>query len=135
MKTAALRLITVALACAAVATPFQDRSFDPRVAGEWASAVVSVLAADAYGYGPGYNYSPGYAFNRGPDIGMLAMVLHAPARPSPPRVRKTQRSRKLGGWTTNRNLAHTEYAIDRGADIPRRLCCLSKMPVSSFELM
>ena len=83
MKTAVLRLVTVALACAAVAAPFQDLSFDRRVAGEWASAVVGVLAANAYGYGPGYNYSPGYAFSRGPDIVALAMVLHAPARSFP----------------------------------------------------
>jgi hypothetical protein len=79
MKKAALSLITVALACAAVAAALQDRSFDPRVASEWASAVVGVLAANAYGYGPGYNYSPGYPFSRGPDIATLAMVLRAPA--------------------------------------------------------
>jgi hypothetical protein len=83
MKTAALSLITLALACATVAAPFQDLSFDRRVAGEWASAVVGVLAANADGYGPGYNYSPGYAFSRGPDISALAMILHAPARSFP----------------------------------------------------
>jgi hypothetical protein len=79
MKKTALGLTTVTLACAAVAAPLQGRSFDPRVASEWASAVVSVLAASAYGYGPGYNYSPGYPFSRGPDIAALAMVLRAPA--------------------------------------------------------
>jgi hypothetical protein len=79
MKTAARRLVTVALACAAVAAPSLDRSFDPRVAGEWANAVIGVLTANAYGYGPGYNYSPGYAFSRGPDIGALAVILQARA--------------------------------------------------------
>jgi hypothetical protein len=89
MKTAARRLITVALACAAVAAPSQDRSFDPRVAGEWASAVVGVITANAYGYGPGYNYSPGYAFSRGPDIGALAVILRAPAGSLPAGAKAT----------------------------------------------
>jgi hypothetical protein len=88
MKKAALSLITVALASAAVAVPFQDRSFSPSIAGEWASAVVGVLAANAYGYGPGYNYSPGYAFSRGPDISAFAMVMHSPARSFPFAVAK-----------------------------------------------
>jgi hypothetical protein len=76
IKTA---LGTLALACIAVAAPLQDCSLDPRVASEWTSAVVGILAANAHGYGPGYYFSPGYALSRGPDIAALAMVLRAPA--------------------------------------------------------
>jgi hypothetical protein len=83
MKKVALGVIAVVLASAAVAVPLQVRIFDPGAAGEWARAVVGMLAANADGYGPGYNTSPGYAFVRGPDLAALAMVLRGPARSVP----------------------------------------------------
>jgi hypothetical protein len=84
MKKAALGLITVVLASSALAAPLQHQSFSSRTAAGWANAIIGVLAANAYGYGPGYNVNPGYAFARGPDIGALAMVLHP--RTFPPAV-------------------------------------------------
>jgi hypothetical protein len=89
MTRATLGLVTVVLAAAAVAVPSQPRGFDSRIAGEWASAIVSVLAANANGYGPGYNYSPGYAFGRGPDIGALVTAFQTPTRPFPVAVYST----------------------------------------------
>lgn len=79
MKKAALGSMTVALGCAAAAVPLQNQSFDPRVASEWAGAIVGVLSANGNGYGPGSNFSPGYAFSRGPDIATLARAVRASA--------------------------------------------------------
>lgn len=85
MKKAALGLIAVVLASSAVAVVLQQRNSHSRsrVADEWASAIIGVLAANAYGYGPGYNVNPGYAFARGPDISSLAMLLHPQAAAFP----------------------------------------------------
>jgi len=82
MMKAALDSIAFVLTSSAVAVPSPERDFAP-CAAEWVNAIAGLLAANGGGYGPAYNCNPGYAFARGPDIGVLAMLLHTQARPFP----------------------------------------------------